>query len=83
MEIPAELPELGQMIPVLFQATLIEWNKQYWVRMKLSEIPAHELVRVGFKLYEVGDYDPEMEAFKVYPFNAAVSERDLEWLASR
>lgn len=83
MEIPAKLPELGEMVPVLFQATLIEWNGEHWVKMKLSDIPAHEVVRVGFRLYEVGNFDPEMEAFKVKPFNAALSKEDLKWLSSR
>lgn len=80
MEIADPLPELGEMVPVIFETTVIEYDGRTWLTLKLSQIPAHEVVRVGFKLYCVGDYSAEMEAFEVTQLTATITQKDLAWL---
>jgi len=79
MEIADPLPELGEMIPKV-GGTMIEWNGKLWLQMKLSDIPAHEVVRYGFRLFTVHEWDPEMEAWEVQPLTATVSMEDMKWL---
>jgi hypothetical protein len=79
MEIPKVLPELGEMIPKV-NAVIIEYNRTEWAKMRMVDIPAHELVRIGFRLYTVHEYDYQMDAWRIEPFYATVTSSDMAFL---
>jgi hypothetical protein len=79
MEIPKVLPELGNMVPHLL-AILIDYNGEQWAKLRMADIPAHETVRIGFKLYTVHEYDASMDAWQVRPLTATVTKADEDWL---
>lgn len=75
----ADLPELGEMIPKL-EGQFIEWGTKTYFKCRSSVIPEHDLVRIGFRLYSVGDYVATLDAWEVTPFFAAVTTEDMRLL---
>jgi hypothetical protein len=67
------------MIPKV-EGTFIEQGGKLYFRCKTSAIPQHDLIRIGFRLYSVGEYVAMIDAWEVTPFLAAITDRDWELL---
>lgn len=76
---PADLPEIGEMVPKI-EGKFIEYGDKTYFQCKTSAIPEHDLVRIGFRLYSVGDYVAMIDAWEVTPFFATLSDADMEAL---
>lgn len=69
------LPEVGELVPKL-TGEFIEYGSKTFFRTKTSQIPDHDLVRIGWRLYSVGDYVQMLDAWEVTPFTIEVSDED-------
>jgi hypothetical protein len=76
------LPEIGDLVPTL-DGTFIEHRGYTYFKGKTSQLPAHDLVRIGWRLYTVGGYNTMLDAWEVQKFTIDTSdEATAEWLAN-
>lgn len=78
----ADLPDIGEMIPKV-EGTFVEWNGDEYFRCKVSSIPEHELIRIGFRLYWVHEYVASIDAWRVTRFNAYPTDDGFAELIAR
>jgi hypothetical protein len=78
----------------LVPGTVYEWNGHYWVgaeQVMAAEKKENgmgvgskgDLIRVGFKLYEILGYEGSYKAYKLRPFKATLSEGELMALSGQ
>lgn len=74
------LPEVGELAPLL-DGILIEHGKRTYFKCKTSAIPNHDLIRIGWRLYTVLDYNTMLDAWEVKQFTINTSDEATEkWL---
>jgi hypothetical protein len=88
----AELPELGEMIPVL-PGEVYDWEGYCWVSTDQVRNARHQgeitvgtkgsIVRVGFKLYEIIGYESSVQAYRLRHFKATLNRTELMKLSGQ
>lgn len=76
--VPSVLPKLADLIPRAEGEVVSFYGSTYWMPADVSfRWPSHDLVRIGFKVYELMHWSDGYKGYRVRQFNCAPVDREL------